>query len=124
MHRRLLPLRVLYCHGALVRLVVPASQPVLGSPRSIPWVIDIARVSEAITDYETAQCASYYYHLIFATAWNISADIALLVIPFLIIPKSQLPRRRKILISCVLGLGVFNVSTAACGASNTRITVV
>jgi hypothetical protein len=94
--------------------VVPASQPVLDSTRPIPWVIDSVRVSEAIADHETAQCASYYYHLIFATAWNISADIALLVIPLLIIPKSQLPRRRKILISCVLGLGVFNVSTAVC----------
>jgi hypothetical protein len=87
-------------------------------------VIDIIRVSEAIADHETAQCASYFNHLIFATAWNISADIALLVVPFLIIPKTQLPRRRKILISCVLGLGVFNVSTAFCGASNKSTTVV
>jgi hypothetical protein len=50
--------------------------------------------------------------MIFATAWNISADIALLIVPFLIIPKTQIPLRRKILINCVLGLGVFNVSIA------------
>jgi hypothetical protein len=75
------------------------------------------RVSGAIADYETAQCASYYHHMIFATAWNISADIALLVIPFLIIPQTQLPLKRKILINCVLGLGVFNVSIAFSRAS-------
>lgn len=67
---------------------------------------------KAMSDCETAQCATYYHHLIFATAWNISADIMLLIIPFLIIPKTQLPLRRKILINCVLGLGVFNVSIA------------
>ena len=65
--------------------------------------------SLAADDY-TAQCATYYHHLIFATTWNISADLALLAIPFLIIPQSQLPLQRKILVTCVLGLGVLNVS--------------
>lgn len=58
-----------------------------------------------------AQCATYYHHMIFATAWNISADLVLLAIPLKIIPGLQLPLRRKIMLICVLSLGVFNVST-------------
>lgn len=56
------------------------------------------------------QCASYYCHMIFATAWNIFADLALLTVPFFIIPKLQLPLKRKLMIISVLCLGVFNVS--------------
>lgn len=48
--------------------------------------------------------------MIFATAWNISADLALLAIPIRIIPKMQLPLKRKIVLLCVLCLGVFNAS--------------
>lgn len=71
---------------------------------------------QSAADYRIAQCSTYYHHLIFATAWNISADLALLSIPFFIIPKSQLPLRRKVLIHAVLGLGAFNVrvSSGAC----------
>nr|OQO29396.1 hypothetical protein B0A51_02214 [Rachicladosporium sp. CCFEE 5018] len=58
------------------------------------------------------QCATYYHHLIFATPWNISADLMLLTIPFRIIPGLQLPMRRKVLLLCVLGLGVFNILAA------------
>ncbi|KAK3617711.1 hypothetical protein LTR22_026640 [Elasticomyces elasticus] len=50
--------------------------------------------------------------MIFATAWNISADLVLLAIPLKIIPGLQLPLRRKIMLICVLGLGVFNILAA------------
>lgn len=110
--RGLLPLFVLYRCGALPWFLVPAFQSVLGGARQSLSVIDMVHVFQAFADRELAQCATYYHHLIFATAWNISADIALLVIPFLIIPQTRLPLKRKILINCVLGLGVFNVRVA------------
>ncbi|KAK5163115.1 uncharacterized protein LTR77_010899 [Saxophila tyrrhenica] len=58
------------------------------------------------------QCASYYHHMIFATAWNISADLMLLAIPFFIIPRLQLPLVRKLMIMGVLCLGVFDIMAA------------
>jgi hypothetical protein len=58
----------------------------------------------------SAQCATYYNHMIFATAWNISSDLALFFIPIPVIAKSQLPLKRKIVLCCVLGLGLLNVS--------------
>jgi len=58
-----------------------------------------------------AQCATYYHHLIFATAWNISADLMLIAVPLKLLPGLQLPLKKKILIIGVLSLGVFNVSS-------------
>ncbi|KAG6061955.1 hypothetical protein E4U17_006078 [Claviceps sp. LM77 group G4] len=58
------------------------------------------------------QCASYYNHMIFATACNISSDLLLLVIPVPIILKTRLPRKRKIILIFILGLGIFNVLAA------------
>lgn len=50
--------------------------------------------------------------MIFATAFNISSDLMLLAIPIPIIIRSQLPRKRKIVLCLVLGLGVLNVGSA------------
>ena len=58
------------------------------------------------------QCATYYHHMIFATACNISSDILLLLIPIPIIFKTRLPPRRKAILVCILGLGVFNILAA------------
>lgn len=58
------------------------------------------------------QCATYYHHMIFATACNISSDILLLLIPIPIIFKTRLPAKRKIILVCILGLGVFNILAA------------
>ncbi|OAQ60485.1 decarboxylase [Pochonia chlamydosporia 170] len=58
------------------------------------------------------QCATYYHHMIFATACNISSDILLLLIPIPIIVKTRLPAKRKIILVCILGLGVFNILAA------------
>jgi len=61
------------------------------------------------TDKCSAQCASYYNHMIFATAWNISSDLMLLTIPIPVVFKTQLPLKRKLVLCGVLGLGVLNV---------------
>ncbi|KAG5924051.1 hypothetical protein E4U53_003470 [Claviceps sorghi] len=58
------------------------------------------------------QCATYYNHMIFATACNISSDLLLLLIPVPIILKTRLPRKRKVILTCILGLGVFNILAA------------
>lgn len=56
------------------------------------------------------QCATYYHHLIFATAFNILTDLMLFLIPIPIIVRTSMPVRRKIILCFILGLGVFNVS--------------
>lgn len=58
------------------------------------------------------QCATYYHHMIFTTALNISSDLLLLFIPIPIIIKTRLPTKRKIILCCILGLGVFNILAA------------
>jgi hypothetical protein len=50
--------------------------------------------------------------MIFATACNISSDILLLLIPVPIIMKTKLPTKRKVILVCILGLGVFNILAA------------
>ncbi|KAJ9632398.1 hypothetical protein H2203_000803 [Taxawa tesnikishii (nom. ined.)] len=58
---------------------------------------------------QDSQCATFYHRMIFATAWNVTADLMLLAIPIPIVIRVQLPLKRKIVLVCVLGLGVFNV---------------
>ncbi|KAK1830603.1 hypothetical protein QBC39DRAFT_260517 [Podospora conica] len=54
------------------------------------------------------ECATYYKHMIFATAFNISTDLMLLCIPIPIVIQSRIPMKRKIVLCCVLGLGCLN----------------
>ncbi|KAH7153615.1 hypothetical protein EDB81DRAFT_791665 [Dactylonectria macrodidyma] len=58
------------------------------------------------------QCATYYNHMIFATACNISSDLMLLFLPVPIMIKIRLPMKRKIALCCVFGLGIFNILAA------------
>jgi hypothetical protein len=60
-----------------------------------------------------AQCATYYHHMIFATTMNIASDLLLICIPILLIIKANLPVKRKVILVCILCLGVFNVSPDA-----------
>ncbi|KAK3360495.1 hypothetical protein B0T25DRAFT_578413 [Lasiosphaeria hispida] len=62
--------------------------------------------------YNQSECATYYHHMMFATAWNISSDLMLLAIPFPIVFKTQLPLKKKIGLCCVLGLGALNIIVA------------
>ncbi|PFH61599.1 hypothetical protein XA68_16860 [Ophiocordyceps unilateralis] len=58
------------------------------------------------------QCATYYHHMIFTTACNISSDLLLLFIPIPIIIKTRLPAKKKAILCLILGLGVFNILAA------------
>ncbi|CEJ90411.1 hypothetical protein VHEMI06199 [[Torrubiella] hemipterigena] len=62
-----------------------------------------------LVPYEQEQCATYYHHLIFATAFNILTDLMLFLIPIPIIIRTSMPVRRKIILCFILGLGVFNI---------------
>jgi hypothetical protein len=42
----------------------------------------------------TAECATYYNHMKFATSFNISSDMMLLLIPLPIIIRTRLPMKR------------------------------
>ncbi|KAF5559344.1 integral membrane protein PTH11 [Fusarium napiforme] len=58
------------------------------------------------------QCATYYNHMIFATACNIASDIMLILLPIPIVINISLPKKRKIGLCCVFGLGLFNILAA------------
>jgi hypothetical protein len=58
------------------------------------------------------QCATYYNHMIFATACNISSDLMLLFLPIPIMIKIRLPMKRKLGLCAVFGLGIFNILAA------------
>ncbi|QUC21614.1 uncharacterized protein UV8b_05857 [Ustilaginoidea virens] len=58
------------------------------------------------------ECATYYHHMIFATACNISSDLLLLLISIPIIINTLLPIKRKLFLICILGLGVLNILAA------------
>lgn len=80
---------------ALSYILVPADLRVLESPRQIlyaPRVIDLPTIE---TDETQAQCATYYHHMIFATSFNISSDLMLILIPLPIIIKTHLPVKRQ-----------------------------
>jgi len=77
-------------------LLVHAGRTILGSsseelyaPPSTPLVQPLLTVFVSL-----AECATYYKHMIFATAFNISSDLMLLAIPIPIVVRSQLPMKR------------------------------
>jgi hypothetical protein len=92
-----------WCNPTHEYFIVP---PRIGMPKSTlllpPWQIQLA-------DSKAEQCATYYNHLIFATACNIGTDLLLFFIPIPIVIRTNLPLRRKIVLCFILGLGVFNV---------------
>ncbi|KAL2016430.1 hypothetical protein VTK56DRAFT_3517 [Thermocarpiscus australiensis] len=59
-----------------------------------------------------SECATYYNHMKFATSFNISSDLMLILIPLPIVIRTRLPLKRKLILCCVLGLGVFNIIAA------------
>ncbi|RBR12218.1 uncharacterized protein FIESC28_08704 [Fusarium coffeatum] len=58
------------------------------------------------------QCATYYSHMITATACNIASDIMLILLPIPIVINISLSRKRRIGLCCVFGLGLFNILAA------------
>ncbi|KAK2471320.1 hypothetical protein H9L39_17551 [Fusarium oxysporum f. sp. albedinis] len=72
------------------------------------------------------QCATYYNHMIFATACNIASDIMLILLPIPIVINISLPRKRSASLQtklknrtcCVFGLGLFNILAAVLNRYN------
>ncbi|KAL3601709.1 hypothetical protein FPOAC2_05980 [Fusarium poae] len=58
------------------------------------------------------QCATYYSHMITATACNIASDIMLILLPIPIVINISLSRKRRVGLCCVFGLGLFNILAA------------
>lgn len=54
----------------------------------------IPSLSEQLSNTMTAQCATYYNHMITATTFNISSDLMMLLIPLPLLIKSKLPLKR------------------------------
>ncbi|PLB54653.1 hypothetical protein P170DRAFT_373977, partial [Aspergillus steynii IBT 23096] len=58
------------------------------------------------------QCATYQYYSITQAVFNISSDVAMLVVPIPLLIKAQLRKRRKITLFCVMSLGLFTIVSA------------
>ncbi|KAK1141563.1 hypothetical protein N8T08_008978 [Aspergillus melleus] len=58
------------------------------------------------------QCATYQYHSITQAVFNISSDAAMLAVPIPLLIKAQLRMRNKIVLFCIMSLGLFTVVAA------------
>ncbi|KAL4893870.1 hypothetical protein BDV59DRAFT_25026 [Aspergillus ambiguus] len=61
---------------------------------------------------DNMQCATYQRYSITQAVFNISSDVAMLAIPIPLMIKSQLRTRKKILLICIMSLGVFTIIAA------------
>lgn len=61
---------------------------------------------------ENEQCATYRNYSITQAVFNISSDAAMLAVPIPVLAKTQLNRRKKFLLGCVMSLGVFVIVAA------------
>ena len=57
-----------------------------------------------------AQCVSWIYYSIVQGLFNISSDLAMLVIPIILFAKTQYPTKQKIYLCSIFSLGIFVVS--------------
>ncbi|KAH8428511.1 uncharacterized protein LDX57_006210 [Aspergillus melleus] len=58
------------------------------------------------------QCATYQYYSITQAVFNISSDAAMLAVPIPLLIKAQLRMRKKIVLFCIMSLGLFTVVAA------------
>lgn len=58
------------------------------------------------------QCSAATNHLITNAVLNISSDLIMLIVAFSIFYRSRLPWDRKLILSCVFGLGIFVILCA------------
>ncbi|PYH47304.1 uncharacterized protein BP01DRAFT_335708 [Aspergillus saccharolyticus JOP 1030-1] len=58
------------------------------------------------------QCATYQNYSITQAVFNISSDAAMLVLPVPLLQKTQMNRRKKIMLAGVMSLGVFTIAAA------------
>ncbi|KAF7597290.1 hypothetical protein BBP40_008133 [Aspergillus hancockii] len=61
---------------------------------------------------ENMQCATYQHYSITQAVFNISSDAAMLAVPIPLLMKTQLRARRKIILVCIMSLGVFTIIAA------------
>lgn len=61
---------------------------------------------------QNMQCATYQHYSITQAVFNISSDAAMLAIPIPLLIKAQITMRKKILLMCVMSLGVFVIIAA------------
>ncbi|KAI4168255.1 MAG: hypothetical protein LQ348_007536, partial [Seirophora lacunosa] len=65
-----------------------------------------------IPSLSTAQCASYYRHLITASVFNISSDLMMIYIPLPLLLRARLPPKRKAILCGVFSLGFLVILSA------------
>lgn len=63
------------------------------------------------------QCNAATNHLITNAVFNLSSDLILLTMALQMLVRSRLPLRRKLVLSCVFGLGIFVVCQSCLSAS-------
>jgi hypothetical protein len=61
---------------------------------------------------ENLQCATYHNYSILQMVFNISSDFGLIIAPLPMVLKSQLPRRRKIVLFFIFSMALFTILAA------------
>ncbi|KAI9042600.1 uncharacterized protein KD926_005206 [Aspergillus affinis] len=61
---------------------------------------------------QNMQCATYQHYSITQAVFNISSDAAMLAVPIPLLMKAQLRMRKKIVLFCIMSLGLFTVVAA------------
>ncbi|BCS21034.1 uncharacterized protein APUU_21466A [Aspergillus puulaauensis] len=61
---------------------------------------------------ENMQCATYQHYSITQAVFNISSDAAMLAIPVPLLIKAQMKKTKKVLLVCIMSLGVFTIVAA------------
>ncbi|KAJ6161464.1 hypothetical protein N7470_004860 [Penicillium chermesinum] len=61
---------------------------------------------------ENMQCATYQHYSITQAVFNISSDAIMFAIPIPLLIRAQLKKHRKILLLCVMSLGLFTIIAA------------
>lgn len=58
------------------------------------------------------QCATYQHYSITQAVFNISSDAIMFAIPIPLLVKAQLKKARKVILLCVMSLGLFTIAAA------------
>ncbi|KAL2814256.1 hypothetical protein BJX63DRAFT_431413 [Aspergillus granulosus] len=61
---------------------------------------------------DNLQCATYQRYSITQAVFNISSDAAMLAIPIPLLNKAQMKKTKKLLLICIMSLGVFTIIAA------------
>lgn len=61
---------------------------------------------------ENLQCATYQHYSITQAVFNLSSDAAMLVVPIPLLMKTQMKPIRRLILFCVMSLGIFTIIAA------------